>query len=617
MTEKILAYFVDSAESDQGSATGKSLANLIAAIGSENATVYFTNHDAASTAYTFTTGIDLSTYDNINFVFQKGAYIDGSVTVIFPSPANIQAQPSQQIFGSSITVSFTQKTGFVSPWWWGASYDPADDSTDSGDEFQKALDTGCNVRIPKGTYSTDSQITQQTTDQVVEAYGVLLRVSADVIGWQIGVTGGTSNTDRAHLIGGLQIENTSGSSTKTGFKLESARRSKVEIDYIKGFKDDLELTASGSIGCVYNEIKIRYAHVNDANGCNIWINHQADPVSGYVYNNSIYYPYLDGGTRKYGFYVQSRAAGSNLTPKNNRLIHPVTGGTCDYAVYDDGQDTVIEQGHFEITNNKTVTIDTTTYQWTQVGATAEYYLELNGDGNPWIKGSLGLGVALISGDTVSESGVGAMAWGTVGSLGASEFGWGDPDGNGWNTLVVRTDDDSAPGNNEISFIDPNDICLGPNSENAYITIAHHAPKRITIHGDHYYINTREMWWKEFQDENNIGTAFYLEREGIQSYQNASPLMKLFDSETAAATKPQGIEVGVGYASSVGYFLRGIDVTNDVQKILLTTDGRIIQVDDLTTYGVISKDMLWSLTLEQLHPKLIPQTAIREAIGCLR
>jgi len=77
---------------------------------------------------------------------------------------------------------------------------------------------------------------------------------------------------------------------------------------------------------------------------------------------------------------------------------------------------------------------TTITSWTQVGATNEYYKSTDYKHKPLV---------------VNEDGS-DMTEGTVGSLAAGEWGWGDPATLGYNTIVVHcTDDDDPDGTGKV------------------------------------------------------------------------------------------------------------------------------------------------------------------------
>jgi len=84
--------------------------------------------------------------------------------------------------------------------------------------------------------------------------------------------------------------------------------------------------------------------------------------------------------------------------------------------------------------SKAFSVVNSSYQWTASGSgTAEYYLEASGGGDP----------GLPDPEIMIENGT-EMVSGTLGSLAAGEFGFGDNDSLGFNTVYVRLADDADP-----------------------------------------------------------------------------------------------------------------------------------------------------------------------------
>jgi hypothetical protein len=80
-------------------------------------------------------------------------------------------------------------------------------------------------------------------------------------------------------------------------------------------------------------------------------------------------------------------------------------------------------------------VDVDVYQWTASGSgTGEYYLEAAGGGDP----------ELGEPDDMFEVGVGLMTAGTLGSLTASQWAYGDNDSLGFDTIYARTAADEDP-----------------------------------------------------------------------------------------------------------------------------------------------------------------------------
>ena len=79
-----------------------------------------------------------------------------------------------------------------------------------------------------------------------------------------------------------------------------------------------------------------------------------------------------------------------------------------------------------------------TYKWTASGSgTAEYYLELNAGGDPGLSQPSALYEDVGAANTI-------MVSGTLGSLTASQWGYGDNDSLGYSTVYVRLVDDTDP-----------------------------------------------------------------------------------------------------------------------------------------------------------------------------
>jgi len=85
----------------------------------------------------------------------------------------------------------------------------------------------------------------------------------------------------------------------------------------------------------------------------------------------------------------------------------------------------------------------TSYQWTASGSgTAEYYLEVSGGG----------AVPNLTDPPMVEGNAIDFTQGTVGSLSASQFDWGDNDSLGFSTLYVRLADDADPDSKSTGFV---------------------------------------------------------------------------------------------------------------------------------------------------------------------
>jgi parallel beta-helix repeat protein len=106
-----------------------------------------------------TVSIDVTVPSNVQLWFIKGGLcsISSAKILTIYSPANIVAQPGQQIFSGSGKVTFTRngtRNDVVYPSWWGAV---ADGATEDTTPLLAALDTGCDVELlSQHTYYSDT-----------------------------------------------------------------------------------------------------------------------------------------------------------------------------------------------------------------------------------------------------------------------------------------------------------------------------------------------------------------------------------------------------------------------------------------------------------------------------
>lgn len=147
-------YYVNPGAADQGSpGDDNSIYDIVRNIGtSKKATVILCHSGPGNTtSYTVTAALDLSSYSNINFLFENGAQLITSSSVTIYSPSNIVAQPEQQIVNGP-RLFFSSGGGTVHPEWFGAK---ADNSTNSTTALQAAADSlkaGGEIELSIGTY---------------------------------------------------------------------------------------------------------------------------------------------------------------------------------------------------------------------------------------------------------------------------------------------------------------------------------------------------------------------------------------------------------------------------------------------------------------------------------
>jgi hypothetical protein len=88
-------------------------------------------------------------------------------------------------------------------------------------------------------------------------------------------------------------------------------------------------------------------------------------------------------------------------------------------------------------------IRSTTYRWSASGhGTAEYYCELAAGGDP--------GITLEPSDVIINALPATK--GILGALVAGEYGWGDNDTKGFNTVYVRLSDGSDPDGKSAGYV---------------------------------------------------------------------------------------------------------------------------------------------------------------------
>jgi parallel beta-helix repeat protein len=126
-------YFVNPGASDQGTdGNDYSLLDLATTIGTTKKATVILPHTGSGTTtqYTIGTALDLSSYSNITFQFENGSQLKvsaGVSGVTLPSPANVNAQPNQQIVSG--TSLYFSNPGTVYPHWFGAKADGSNDDT--------------------------------------------------------------------------------------------------------------------------------------------------------------------------------------------------------------------------------------------------------------------------------------------------------------------------------------------------------------------------------------------------------------------------------------------------------------------------------------------------------
>jgi hypothetical protein len=153
-------YVCDASALDQAdTVNSNSLASLTGDIGtSRNATIVLPHSGTGSTtAYNVLQNLDLSSYDNITYVVERGAIITHAANTIDMS---LPQAGLYQVFSGTGAVTFNQANngGVVRPQLFGAA---ADGVTDDDVAIQNALDSatvGIPVYFPAGTYLFDTTL---------------------------------------------------------------------------------------------------------------------------------------------------------------------------------------------------------------------------------------------------------------------------------------------------------------------------------------------------------------------------------------------------------------------------------------------------------------------------
>ncbi|MGR9045621.1 MAG: hypothetical protein ACU83N_10015 [Gammaproteobacteria bacterium] len=146
-------HVVDQSEADQGvtaAGTGQTVYDIMQSVGTSSYAVVKLVNDGNNVS--LDTDIDCSTYPNLFFEIEPGAYFDqvtGDETITFYSTANIIASPAQKIFNGNCAAFL--RHGIVHPEQWGAK---GDNSTVNTNEINYAINTGMNVLFLGGIFLT-------------------------------------------------------------------------------------------------------------------------------------------------------------------------------------------------------------------------------------------------------------------------------------------------------------------------------------------------------------------------------------------------------------------------------------------------------------------------------
>ena len=184
---------------------GKTSAALTSAIGDAGSTTQ-TGFFLSPGAWTLSANLTFSGYTNIFLDFAPGAIIDGAYTLTFDSADQIKAQPNQQIFGSSVTVVFTNG-GTVHADWWDV------DGTADDVQIQAALDslssgnkTGIVSLLAKN-YVIPSKVTIPGGVALVGAYDMFSAATGTILTSNVAADACVQMGDGATVSAAHKIEN--------------------------------------------------------------------------------------------------------------------------------------------------------------------------------------------------------------------------------------------------------------------------------------------------------------------------------------------------------------------------------------------------------------------------
>jgi len=227
-----------------------SIAWVLDQIGATLATVEFPGNKT----YTITTATVVP--DNVNIILQKGAVFGGAGTLTFDNPSQIIAQPNQEIFGSSITVVFTN-SGDDYPGWWG---DPTSVNIDKAADALAASKGGqviclsttytitTSIALARGVNLIGTHTPNQDNPGDVKANGgTIFNRTADVA--VLTLTGTNRTTDRwgKNLISGIAFENAVNISSEA--IIDATISDNVIIEKCSFWEDNTSTTVGHMIDC--------------------------------------------------------------------------------------------------------------------------------------------------------------------------------------------------------------------------------------------------------------------------------------------------------------------------------------------------------------------------------
>jgi len=233
-------YFPDAGQADQGIAVESvTVKDFVDAIGvTKTATIVFSRGSTGNTTdYTFLTSETIPS--NITCQFEQGARVSIAITktLTLPSPANIIAQPNQQIKTGSGILTFSTGAGRIYPGWWGVVSGGAavTNATALAESITAAEVNDSIWHLPAGTYAYNGVGLTLTGDGIVEGEG--FSSILDYQGNGVAVTmdptlpPGTGPPYEGALIRDLAINTTAGTPTG-GLYLSPVTSKIVNVDHV-------------------------------------------------------------------------------------------------------------------------------------------------------------------------------------------------------------------------------------------------------------------------------------------------------------------------------------------------------------------------------------------------
>jgi hypothetical protein len=466
------------------------LATAVSTIGSNPTTLMI------NAATVIADGVTVTIPSTLTLWFTDGGRVNGTAgggaeALAFSGQDPI-ATATQDIFDTAtLTV-----TGLLrdTPYWFGAA---GDGVTDDATEFQAAITASTVTYLPKATYKIDTELTVADYKQIIgeearttvldytgadgclTAASVLKNVRYENFTISLGNNANANNYAIYHPTGlrwsvlqDLWIEFTD--NTLHGIYLKAVSPSScwhVDINNLNTWTTDATVATGSAIYIEgdtvsagrYNNVKINGGSLYYVStGITIKNSHRSSIINTYFNNTQ--------GTTKEGIVFEGNLNKEHLishpvfepaiTPQiridniansDGSAVATLVGTNIIPSLITDSEDatqyrhTLLadEIRASRVRTKITLTsIRSATYKWTLSGSgTGEYYLELAAGGTP----------GLSSPSITLENSV-SIDNGTLGSLAASEYGYGDNDSLGYDTIYIRLSDDSDPDGKAADYV---------------------------------------------------------------------------------------------------------------------------------------------------------------------